>query len=79
MGLLRCTNCGMFGNKKQTKYKIAQSPLTDKFYTFLLCIHCNEKDGLLCVQYGGKKEITDIADFDKLDHWKIKLTKAVIN
>lgn len=73
MGLNRCTNCGMYGTKKQIKYKIAQSPLTENIYAFLLCIHCNEKDGLLCVQYGGKTKIESNEDIEKLDHWKVKI------
>lgn len=80
MPLLRCTNCGMYGNKKQVKYKLAQSPLTEKIYAFLLCSNCNKKDRMLCVQYGGKQQIKQIEDFEKLDHWEVKIKdEEVVN
>lgn len=73
MALLRCTNCGMYGNKKQIKHKIGESLLTDRVYAFLLCTHCNDKDGLLCATYGGKQEMKNRNDIEELDHWELKI------
>ena len=74
----RCGNCGMYGNKKQVKYKIAQSPMTENVYAFLCCKNCNEKDALLCVQYGGKKQIKSEEDLKNLDYWEPKFKEEEI-
>ena len=79
MSSLRCGNCGMYGNKKQIKYKVVQSIILEKIYAFLCCQHCNKKEGVLVSQF-GKINLESQEQLDKLEHWdlKIKTKKGVI-
>ncbi len=56
--MLRCVNCGLYGNKKQIKDKVVKSELSDNYYRIPLCQHCYDQEHIT-VRYGKKELLTE--------------------